>query len=48
MLYQIASDYKSIGDTESMTLGRIVFWYNGMRGQLREATKKTDRPRKKR
>lgn len=43
MLFQVARDYNGAGDLEGMTLGRIAFWYRGLRAELHEATKPRDK-----
>ena len=39
MLYQVARDYSSIGDVRKLKISEIVFWYEGLRSEIREFTK---------
>lgn len=39
MLFQIMKEYPSLPDVYSMPVSHIRFFYNGCRGQLRNATK---------
>lgn len=40
MLWQIHRDYGTLTDPRAMTLGEIGFWYDGLRPELRERTKR--------
>jgi len=39
MLFQICQDYASLPDIRTMTLSEIRFFYDGLRGSLKRATK---------
>jgi len=39
MLLQVCRDYHAIGDYRKLTASEIRFFYNGLRGELKEATK---------
>ena len=42
MMIQIARTYNGIPDVRTMTLEEIEFFYNGIRGELIQATKPRD------
>lgn len=39
MLYQICRDYPALPDPRTLTLSEIGFWYDGLRTELKKATK---------
>lgn len=39
MIYQIARDYPGLPDVRTMKLSEIRWWYDGLRGELRRATR---------
>jgi hypothetical protein len=39
MLVQICRTYHQLPDVRSLTLSEIRFWYDGIRGELKRATK---------
>ena len=39
MLLQIMRDYKGLPDTRTLTSGEIRFLYEGLRGEIKEATR---------
>lgn len=45
MLLQVARDYPGIPDPRTLAIGEIVFFYNGLRDELKKHTKpKTPTP----
>ena len=52
MILQVARDYPGLPDPRTLGIGEIVFFYNGLRDELRKHTKpkppapKPPRPRK--
>lgn len=40
MLWQICRDYPTLPDPRTLTVNEIAFWYDGLRHDLRERTKK--------
>ena len=41
MLWQICRGYSTLPDPRTLTITEIVFWYDGLRVELRERTKPT-------
>lgn len=39
MMYQVARDYSGVGDVSNMRVSEIVFWYEGLRPEIKEYTK---------
>ena len=39
MLYQICRDYPALPDPRTLTISEIAFWYDGLRTELKKATK---------
>lgn len=39
MLLQICADYPGLPDARALTIDEILFFYNGLRTQLREHTR---------
>lgn len=42
MLVQVVRMFAGIGDFRRLTMSEIRFFYNAIRGELREATKRPD------
>ena len=39
MLLQVARDYPGIPDPRTLAIGEVVFFYNGLRAELKKHTK---------
>ncbi len=42
MYFQVISDYPSLPDPSCMTFARVAWYYQGLRGSLKSATKPKD------
>jgi hypothetical protein len=47
MLLQICRDYPGLPDPRTLSMAEVRFFYEGLRGELREHTKPRPKPRKR-